>query len=174
MNIPTYMTDRLILRAFTEADAVPMHHIMSGKDVLRYFPGTQAPSLEGVQRMIQRLLKHWDEKGYGLWAVTWREDGTLLGRCGLQYIAETDEVEVDFILDRDYWGRGLATEVGLASMQFGFSQLATPFIVGIVHPENMGSQRVLEKIGMQRVERTEYFGMDCYRYVAERPLPNQR
>ena len=167
MTIPIIETKNLNLRPFSQADAPAMHTIMNGEDVLLYFPGTQTPTQEQVQRMIDRLLTHWQEKGYGLWAVEHRETGVLLGRCGLQYLEETDEVEVDFIIDRAFWGQGFATEAGLASMQFGFNDLGLSEIVGIVHPENIGSQRVLEKIGMQFSEETEYFGMACYRYVAK-------
>ena len=167
MIIPIIETENLRLRPFSPTDTPAMHKIMNGKDVLLYFPGTQTPSPEQVERMIGRLLAHWQEKGYGLWAVEHRETGVLLGRCGLQYLEETDEVEVDFIIDRAFWGQGFATEAGLASMQFGFNDLGLSEIVGIVHPENIGSQRVLEKIGMQFSEETEYFGMACYRYVAK-------
>ena len=169
MNIPTIMTDRLRLRPFTPADAPTMHQILSGQDVLRYFPNSQAPSLDGVERMIGRMLSHWQEKGYGLWAVERKATQELMGRCGLAYLTETDEVEVDFILGRAFWGQGFASEAGQASMQFGFNELSLSTIIGIVHPENLASQRVLSKIGMQMVEETEYFGMACYKFVGKRP-----
>lgn len=169
MDIPTITTENLRLRPFTPEDTTAMHHILNGRDVLKYFPGTPSPSVEQVQRMIGRLLAHWQDKSYGLWAVEHHATGTLLGRCGLQLISETDEVEIDFILDRDYWGRGFATEAGQASLQFGFKELNLASIVGIVHPENLASQRVLTKLGLQFVAETEYFGMAVYRYIKQRP-----
>jgi ribosomal-protein-alanine N-acetyltransferase len=167
MPIPTITTPNLTLRAFNPDDAELMHRILAGKDVLRYFPGTNAPTPEQVERMIESVLKHWEEKGYGLWAVELRQNGDLIGRCGLQLIADTAEVEIDFIIDRQYWGRGLATEVGKASLKYGFEELGLVAVVGIVHPENLAAKRVLEKLGMQFVEATEYFGMACYRYLVE-------
>ena len=164
------MTERLQLRPFTPTDIPAMHQILSGQDVLRYFPSSQAPSLERVERMINWILNHWHEKGYGLWAIELKETNTLLGRCGLSHIAETDEVEVDFILDRAYWGQGLATEAGQAAMHFGFKEMGLSTIIGIVHPENLASQQVLSKIGLHFVEEAEYFGMKCHKYVGERPL----
>ena len=169
MKIATVTTEHLNLRPFTTADAATMHQIINGKDVLQYFPGNQSVTREQVQGMIKRINAGWQEKEYGLWAVELRSTNTLLGRCGLQYIAETDEVEIDFILDRNYWGRGFATEAGKASLQFGFNTLQLPMIVGIVHPENIASQRVLEKIGLQFVEETEYFGMACLKFEGKRP-----
>lgn len=168
MIIPTLTTERLRLRPFTTEDTATMHQIINGKDVLKYFPGAKTVTEAQVQRMIERMLTHWQEKTYGLWAVELQETGTLLGRCGLQYIDETNEVEVDFIFDPDYWGHGYATEAGNASLQFGFEQLKQSTIVGIVHPDNLASQRVLEKIGMQQIEKTEYFGMACFKYEVNR------
>jgi len=173
MDIPTIRTERLQLRPFTLADTAPMHQILNGRDVLKYFPGSQSPSVEQVERMIGRVLAHWQEKGYGLWAVAPQATGVLLGRCGLQYIAETDEVEIDFILDRHYWGRGFATEAGQAALQYGFEVHNATSVVGIVHPDNLASQRVLTKLGMQFVAEAEYFGMACYRYAVVRPSVNR-
>jgi [ribosomal protein S5]-alanine N-acetyltransferase len=168
MMIPTLTTEHLTLRGFSDVDSDALNKILSGQDVLQYFPTTTPSTKEGAQNMIARLLRHWDDKGYGLWAIIKSDTGELFGRAGLQYIAETDEVEVDYILGREFWGQGYATEVATASLQFGFDQLGIDQIVGIVHPENLASQRVLQKIGMIYIETTEYFGMTCQRYKKER------
>lgn len=164
----TLTTPRLLLRPFTPADAEPFHQILCGRDVLRYFPRSDPPPRERVERWIQQVLDHWQMHGYGLWAVEARASGELLGRCGLQWLPETSEIEVDFLLGRPFWGQGFATEAGQASLRFGLKKLAVQLVVGIVHPENLASQRVLEKIGMSRRERACYFGMDCYRYSVDR------
>ncbi len=169
MTIPTLTTENLCLRPFTPQDAPAMHQILNGRDVLKYFPGPQTVTEAQVDRMIGRLLAHWQEHGYGLWAVEQHTTGALLGRCGLQRITETDEVEIDFILDPACWGQGFATEAGQASLKFGFEQLNLPEVVGIVHPENLASQRVLQKLGMQITRATEYFGMAVHRYVIIQP-----
>jgi len=168
MSIPTITTPRLILRAFTAEDTDSLQRILGEEGVLRYFPKSDPPPRDKVQAMIARQLKHWEERGYGLWAVESRPTGELLGRCGLQYLPETDETEVDFILGKKFWGQGLATEAGRASVRYGFEELPLASIVGIVHPENLASRRVLEKLGMKLIERRRYFDMDCYRYAIER------
>ncbi|MCP4425237.1 MAG: GNAT family N-acetyltransferase [Chloroflexi bacterium] len=165
MIIPTITTSRLVLRPFTPQDAIHLHRILNEDDILRYFPGTKRPSLEQTQRMVQGQLKHWQKYGCGWWAVESRANNQFIGWCGLQYLPDTDEIEVAYLLDKAHWGRGLATEAGLSSLQFGFETLGLTQIVGIVHPENKASQRVLEKSGLYFVEQTRYFGMDCYRYL---------
>jgi ribosomal-protein-alanine N-acetyltransferase len=118
--------------------------------------------------MVSGLLKHWEARGYGLWAVEARSDGTLMGRCGLQWLPDTEEVEVDFILGRPFWGQGFGTEAGRASLRHGFEELGLERVVGIVHVENIASRRVLEKLGMTRLEQKEFFGIPCYRYAVKR------
>jgi ribosomal-protein-alanine N-acetyltransferase len=111
-----------------------------------------------------RQIEHWQEHGYGWWAVERLADRQLLGWSGLQYLPDTDEIEIGYLLGKPYWGRGLATESALAGLEFGFGSLALPEVVGIVHPDNLASQRVLEKIGLEFVKEAEYFGMACYLY----------
>jgi RimJ/RimL family protein N-acetyltransferase len=78
------------------------------------------------------------------------------------------EVEVDFLLGKSYWGKGYATEAGEAALNFAFEKLGLDEIVGIVHPENKASRRVLEKLGLRLTSRTRYFGMDVCRYAVKR------
>ncbi len=173
MQPVTITTPRLILRPFTLEDVDPFHQILCGKDVLCYFPRSDPPPRERVEKWIRQVLAHWQAHGYGLWAVESRVSGELLGRSGLQWLPETGEIEVDFLLGEHFWGQGFATEAGRASLRFGLEKLAVEFVVGIVHTENLASQRVLEKIGMTRRERACYFGMDCYRYVVDRAVLKQ-
>ena len=156
------------MRAFTPADAGPLHRLLSHEGVLRYFPPAPPPDHESVERMIARIIQHWADNDCGLWALERRTDGALLGRSGLQHFDDSGEIEVDFILGRPYWNRGYASEAGRAALRFGFEELGCAYIVGIVHVDNIASQRVLEKIGMHREVRASYFGLDCFRYRIER------
>jgi ribosomal-protein-alanine N-acetyltransferase len=165
MTIPTLATERLILRGWTEADAALLHRIYCQEGVLRYFPQPEPPPRERIDKLIQSQLDRWEKDGYGLWAVDLKESGTLIGWCGLQFLQETDEIEVGYLLGRPYWGNGYATEAALASLHFAFETVGLRSVIAIVHPENIASQRVIEKLGMDFVDENHYFGMDCYRYV---------
>lgn len=170
MSSPAIVTERLRLRPFSAQDIGPLHTILQQPDILRYFPRSDAPPREAIERLITRQLADWAERGYGWWGVEWRHEPGLLGWAGLGYLPETDETEVAYLLRREVWGQGLATEAATASLAFGFANFDLPFVIGITHPENRASQRVLEKSGLTFVEKTVYFGMDCYRYVIQRPV----
>lgn len=159
MNIPTLVTPRLCLRPWAIEDAGALHAILQEKDLLRYFPNTVPPSLERVQWYIDHQLQHWQERGCGHWAVAGQEAGALLGWVGLEYLPELDETEVAYLLSTRAWGKGLATEAAQAAVNFGFDRAGLARIIGLVHPENAASIRVLEKCGFARAKRIALWGM---------------
>ena len=167
-GIPTVKTCRLILRAMTPEDTNPLHRIMGHREVMQYFPRTDSPSRERVARLIGGQLEHWKGRGYGWWALDHLETREFVGWCGLQYLPETDEVEVAYLLGKPSWGLGLATEAANASVRFGFVEVGLETIVGLAHPENVASQRVLRKLGMSFVDEAIYFGMAVRRYSLTR------
>ena len=91
----------------------------------------------------------------------------MIGWCGLQYLPNTDETEIAYLLDRAVWGQGLATEAARAALRFGFDTQNLDRIIAIVHPDNLGSQKVALKAGLAFVDRTRYFQMDCFRYALD-------
>ncbi len=165
MNNLQLLTERLQLRQLRAQDVDPLYTILQQPDILKYFPRTTPPPREAVERLIARQLADWEKYGYGWWGVEWRHEPGLLGWAGLGYLPETDETEVAYLLRREVWGQGVATEAAKAALSWGFASFDLPFIIGITHPENRASQRVLEKSGLTFVEKTEYFGMACYRYI---------
>jgi ribosomal-protein-alanine N-acetyltransferase len=167
-EIPTITTPRLTLRAFTEADVEPLFQLLAEPDVLRYFPNPGPPARDRVEKLVARQSAHWAEHGYGWWAVDLRADGAFAGWNGLQYLPETGETEIGYLLGKPFWGKGLATEGARAGLRFGFEELGLEKIVAIVHPDNVASRRVIEKLGMSGRERAHYFGMDVYHYALKR------
>jgi [ribosomal protein S5]-alanine N-acetyltransferase len=168
MNIPVLETSRLILRAFVPEDVPALYEIMNGPDVLRYFPPGGPPSYERVERGVARFLRHWETRGYGLWAVVERESAALIGRCGLTFVEELQSVEIDFLFGNRYWGMGYASEAGRAALDWGLDQHVFERLIGIVHHENMASRRVLEKLGLKIQERREMWRMECVIYGLSR------
>lgn len=173
MEIPVVTTERLLLRPFVYADIERLHLILSNENVIRFLPNPIPPTYGRVTLIVERILKDWEQHGYGLWAVEETKAPGLIGWCGLQYLSDTDETEVAYLLDEPAWGKGFATEGAKASLQYGFGQLALKRIIAIVHLDNDASRHVIEKLGMRFVDQTRYFGIDCYRYAADRVAPTQ-
>jgi len=164
MTIPTIHTHHLTLRPLQPSDAAELHCIYQVDGVLRYFPNPNPPPLERVERNMVLQQAHWEQHGYGNWAVLAPEQVAIIGWAGLQFLPETGETEVGFLLDRPFWGRGYATEAAQASLDFGFKKFQFPEIIALVHPENLASQRVIAKCRMPYVDRKVYFGLELFRY----------
>lgn len=176
MNIPTLTTPRLRLRPFAEGDVEPLHRILGEEGVVRYFPNPDPPSVDRLHRFVARLLAHWEEHGYGWWAVELlggpgQGSGNgpeVVGWNGLTYLPETGETEVAYLLAKACWGRGLAVEGAQAALHYGFETHSLDQIIAVVHPDNQRSIRVIEKLGMAFTGKASYFGMDVLRYVLDR------
>jgi RimJ/RimL family protein N-acetyltransferase len=114
------------------------------------------------------LLGHWQLRGYGTWAVEEKSTGQFIGRIGLHYPEAWPAIEVGWFVDPSRWGRGFATEGGHAAMQFAFERLGLSRISSVIHPQNSGSIRVAEKLGMKRERTTRVNGIDVVIYSRER------
>jgi ribosomal-protein-alanine N-acetyltransferase len=169
MDIPTLETPSLILRPWNLDDAPALFGILQELDILKYFPPTVF-TLEKTQRYIDHQLNHWQKNGYGHWAVTLKEDPSVLGWDGLEFLPETGENEVAYLLSRRVWGRGFATQAAQAALKFGFETANLQAIIGLVHPQNIGSIRVLEKCGLTFIDRRVYWGLDMCRYRMAAPV----
>ncbi len=166
---PTLHTERLKLRPFNAMDLEALHSLLTPPEVLRYFPNTAVPSLADVTRWLAYYDVHWREHAFGVWALEEAHDGRLMGRCGLQYLPSSGETEVDYLLGQPFWGSGYATEAGHAALAYGFDHLPVTEYIGIVHPKNRGSQRVLQKLGFIDPRPAQYFGIQVLRYTLQSP-----
>ena len=165
--MPTIRTRHLLLRTLRGGDAAALHRIYSQEDIRRYFPRPGPVPLEKVEEDIAGNLRHWEKHGYGWWAVESRAGSGLIGWIGLRYLPETDETEVAGLLAKEFWGRGLAVEGAVEGLRYGFEELHLKAIIGLAHPGNSRSRRVLEKLGMSYTGEKEYFGITVCRYVIE-------
>ena len=168
-EIPCLTTSRVILRQLQLEDAKVLFRVYQSEGVLRFFPCTDSPPIEKVQRFIHGQGEHWQKHGYGNWGILPVGGDEIIGWAGLQYLPELDETEVGFLLDRPFWGKGYATEVALASLGFGFENINLDHIIALVHPENLASQRVIKKCGMTYLETLSLWGIELMRYRIENP-----
>lgn len=168
-DIPTIQTAHFSLRPLEKRDASTLHRIYQGEGILRYFPNPVPPTLEKVERFISGQQVHWETRGFGNWGILPEGEKQIIGWAGLQYLAELDETEVGYLLDKPFWGKGYATEAALASLQFGFERFSLDHIIALVHPENLASRRVIEKCGMRYIDTIFIWGVHLMRHRLDRP-----
>ncbi len=107
------------------------------------------PSDARLGDMLRAQTDHWEAHGYGLWIFHAVADGRFVGRAGLHHasVEGRPELELAYALLPEFWGSGLATEMGVASLGVAFDALAQPEVVAFTLPSNGASRRVMEKLG---------------------------
>ncbi len=142
-------TEHLHIRHFTLDDAEAFWPLVSLPEVIR-FTGDDAPSsLDAVRELLKnRPLRDYAVHGFGRMACIEKSSGRLVGFSGLKYVDELQDVDIGYRFLPDCWGKGYATESARVLMEDGFRRFGLKRIVGLVHPENMASTRVLVKLGL--------------------------
>jgi ribosomal-protein-alanine N-acetyltransferase len=161
-------TERFILRGFVPEDIDRLTEILGDPIVMRYMPGDKPWPREWAERELRNLIGHWDQHGYGRWAVVKSEDDKVIGWCGLGFLPELNETEVAYLLDKDYWNRGYATEAARISLRYGFEEAGLDRIIALAFPDNAASIRVMEKIGMTYEKITHIWRLDLVQYGISR------
>ena len=158
--MPEIETDRLLLRMFTLDDLDDLSRIYADADVMRYLSGHPLTREESAG-WLNYFLKGWESYGFGWWALVLKERNELIGHCGLQFIHVLPEIEVTYGLAKAYWRMGFASEAARACLRYGFEQLKLDRIYALAEPGNIGSTRVMERVGM-KYDKTEYYKDDLY------------
>ncbi|NER32805.1 MAG: GNAT family N-acetyltransferase [Oscillatoria sp. SIO1A7] len=168
-------TKRLYLRLFKPDDLEDLFLIRSDPNVMRYMGDGKPLSREQVSENLARIIQHYRDRHFGLWAVIYKHNSQLTGYCGLQFFKQPPETTPDSILlsymfAKPYWGKGLATEGAKASLRYGFETLKLERIVAFADTENLASLRVMEKVGMKYEKQvaSRYYNRNLTYYAISR------
>jgi ribosomal-protein-alanine N-acetyltransferase len=153
-------TPRTFMREILGNDFDFLLAMMSDAEVMRYYPRPYTE--KEVREFINRMRACYREDGCGLWLLVDRERGEPVGRVGLlrQTVNGVDEFEIGYMVHRPFWRRGLASEAALAVREYAFAEKKLPRVISLIRPENVPSQGVARKLGMEVVGRTEYAGFE--------------
>jgi ribosomal-protein-alanine N-acetyltransferase len=155
---PTIHTERLVLRRWRDGDQDDFAALNSDPVVMEHFPGVL--SREQSDQMIRQIELHFEEFGYGLWAVDIRWAAKFIGFCGLAvptfHTHFTPAVEVGWGFTRDEWGNGYATEAARAAVDFGFEEARLDEVLSWTIPANQRSVGVMTRLGMTRAPELDF------------------
>jgi RimJ/RimL family protein N-acetyltransferase len=161
-------TERLRLRRLRPSDEPDLIALDSDADVMRYVgsPAGVKPPDETVARVRQRIRA--DQGTLGFWRIEGRTAGAFYGLGALIRMPDGDDVELAYRLVRHAWGQGIASEAGALLVDHAFRTVALPRVVAVTYPENVASQRVLDKLGFARQGEVDYKGVRVLFFVLER------
>jgi RimJ/RimL family protein N-acetyltransferase len=176
-------TERLLLRKPRLEDAADLAVAYADPETVRYIGDGSTATREEVEQAIAFWLERWEANGIGLYSMERREDGRVIGRSGflvwdgetweianLAEAGERAEVELGWMVSREHWGQGYATEAALAMRDWGIAERGFTRLISMIRRGNERSVRVAEKIG-ERYERDMVWpsGTRAMLYALETP-----
>ena len=172
MRLPAEVaTARLRLRQWRDDDVHALHAIYEQPEYLQTMP---ALTLEETRVQLDRFRQRWQDDGYCQWAACDAASGELIGRIGLLChhdwpLVDRPVPEVGWVLHRDWWGRGLATEGGQAGVDVWREHLADePRLYSFTLPRNRRSRAVMERLGFSHRGEAHWHGYDVVWYALDR------
>ncbi len=169
-------TARLHLRPFKLADQAAIHAVYADPEVMRFVGHGAHRTIAETASALRTYGEVLERRGYSFLAVTERSGGALIGDAGLHPLGGIGpDVELGYTLARSAWGKGYATELGRALVEYAFEVLRVPRVVAQVEPGNNASRHVLGKLGMSERETRAAYGRPHLLYAVEatRPAPQR-
>ena len=158
-------TERLLLRKFTPDDLPRLVEIRSAPEVYQYLGGLKLQNPQAIEKRLKDYIESYDRYGFGACAMIWKETGEMFGWSGLMMLEDYNEIEVGYGMSKEFWRRGIGLECARAWLEFGFEKKNLERIVALAEPENTGSWRIMEKLGMRYEKTVEHFGLNCKFYA---------
>jgi len=146
--VATFETRRLLARRAQPDDFENLVRMHTDPSVMATLGG-KVWTREETQAFLERVLRHWDHHGYGVWMLHNRDDGAFVGRAGLRRkrIDGYEETQLLFACMPEFWAQGLATEAAHGVIEIAFNRLMLPNLVSFTRHDNAASRRVIEKSG---------------------------
>jgi RimJ/RimL family protein N-acetyltransferase len=155
---PILVTSRLLLREMSRDDLDFVAAMLADPDVMRFYP--RPYSREEAAAWVDRQRDRYARHGHGLWLAVDRVGGEPIGQVGLilQRVEGVEMPEVGYLIHRPFWRRGFATEAAVATRDHAFRSLGRSRVSSLIRPENLPSQGVARKMGMEPEGRTVIHG----------------
>ena len=143
-------TNRLILQQVSIEDAKFILTLLNEPSFIKNIGDRGVRTLDDARAYIlNRLVASYEKFGFGMYLVILKETGTSAGLCGLVQRDGLDDVDIGYAFLPGYWSKGYATEAALGVKKYAKNMIGLKRIVGITNPDNDGSIRVLEKLGLK-------------------------
>lgn len=157
-------TSRLIIRELSENDLLELNKIYAQPDVKKYVEDIDNDLNIEIEKQKAYIKNVYSFYGYGLWGIYHKETNRLIGRCGIQnkMIQGKEEIELGYLLSKDYCGNGFASESAKAVIDYAFHTLQFKRVVAVIDRANHSSIKVAERIGMSKentiiIKNKEFF-----------------
>lgn len=168
---PRLESERLVLRQWRADDFEPFAAFYE-KDPFSWYMGGLL-SRDDAWRRMATIVGHWSLRGYGQYAVEERASGALTGFVGIWHPEGWPEAELGWATFAAFRGRGYAAEAAVAVREHIYRDLKWPTLISIIHPINVGSQKVARRLGCTLEKSIPLRGadVDVHRHPPPSALP---
>ncbi len=161
-------TERLLLLPWREGDEWLLEPLATDPLVMRYITGGTPMTAEQIQAGLARQVALYAELGLCRWRLELKGTRETIGFAGVGRLTGMEELEIGWWLAPVHWGHGYATEGGRAALRDAFERVGLSSVISITLPENMASQRVMQRIGLHYLGRRMHAGLEHVVYAAQR------
>ena len=163
-----FETEHLAFRPLTRGDLDDLTALYADPEVMRFLGGPR--NRDEVQRVLTKYINEQQTYGHSFFAIVQKSDQGFIGQCGLlaQEVEGVPEIELVYVLARQYWQHGLAVEGISALKDYGLQTKGFPRVVSLIPPDNQASTYIAEKIGMHYERNVDQWGEQFRLYAISR------
>lgn len=152
------ITERILMRQFNENDMEELYEIVKKNEVGQWLGLGKGMTIDETKDYLDKIISHWTTHNFGVWAIINLSNDEIIGHCGFRHIDDTEDIEIIYLLDPEYWGHGFATEAGKAAIQYALRILKVNNLTARVRNNNSKSKNVIDKLGFRFIVDKKYNG----------------
>jgi ribosomal-protein-alanine N-acetyltransferase len=150
-KFPRLESERFILREVKQQDYLSLYEIYSSEDAVKYQQISPMKTIEQAQKAVQVFLQGFKDRKFIRWCITARGNGAVIGLITLHSFDVCNaKAEIGFMLNKGYWRQNVMSEVASEVIRFAFEAIELNRIEASIHPDNIASIRLSEKLGFQK------------------------
>jgi RimJ/RimL family protein N-acetyltransferase len=160
-------SERLLFRPYNDDDFEFLMSLLSDPEVVRFIGNGKTRDKNGGKEFLNWIYSTYEVgEDLGLMVLVNKEEDTLIGHAGLvpQTMDGVEEIEIGYWISRKHWGKGYATESAKALLEYGNKQLDKQRFIALIQPDNLSSQKVARKMGMELDKKVVLDGQDVNVY----------
>ena len=162
-------TDRFLLREMLPSDIDGMFELDSDPEVHKYLGNNPVSNRAQIVDTINFVRQQYMDYGIGRWAIIDKKTNEFMGWSGLKFVTELTNkhqnyYDLGYRLIRKYWRQGIATETAMIALDYAFNVLNVEAVYAAASIENIGSNKILQRIGLNFIETFFYKDIECNWY----------
>lgn len=166
-------TERLILREILPSDIEGLFELDSDPAVHRYLGNKPVTDKAQIVDIINFIRQQYHDHGIGRWAIIDKKSNDFIGWTGLKFVTDLinnhkNYYDLGYRLMRKYWGQGIATETAIASLDYAFNTQKVEEVYAAASCQNIGSNKILQKVGLSLIETFYYEDIECNWYKIDK------